>query len=221
MNKKTLAQYLDLANHHPEATPKDIEALCQKVKKHKLHAAFVNPGYISLARELMADGLVGTVISFPLGQETLNVKTLAVIDAAKKGADELDVSMNVGLFKGGKEEEVLAEMEAVLNAAKNIKGNIVVKFIIETSLLTEEEIKKASELVFQSGADFVKTNSGWGKRGASLKDVELIREAVGGKIKIKVAGGIHTYEKAVTFIEKGADRIGSSKAVEIVKGAKK
>lgn len=203
MKRKDLAKYLDLANHHPDATPEDIRELCQEVKKYKLHSAFVNPYYIPLARELMADGIVGTVIGFPLGQDTQNTKVLAVIDASKKGADELDVCMNVGLFKGGKDDQVLAEMEAILGAAKNIKGSVLVKFIIETSLLTDDEIKDASLLVLQSGADFVKTNTGWGPRGASLKDVELIRKAIGDKIKIKVAGGIHTYKSAIAFIEKG------------------
>jgi deoxyribose-phosphate aldolase len=221
MNKKTLANYLDLANHHPDAKSEDVKRLCQQVKKYGFHAVFINPCYVSLARELMTDGIVGTVISFPLGQESQNIKVLGAIEAAKRGADELDVSMNVGLFKGRKEDQVLAEMEAVISAAKNIKGSVLVKFIIETSLLTDEEIKKASELVFKSGADFIKTNSGWGPRGASLKDVEIIRQVVGKKIKIKVAGGIHTYKKAAAFIEKGANRIGTSQAVVIIKGVKK
>jgi len=221
MKKKELAQYLDLANHHPDTTPQEIKKLCQKVKKYGFHAAFVNPCYVSLARELMTDGIVGTVIGFPLGQETQNIKVLAAIEAAKRGADELDVCLNIGLFKAGKEDQVLAEMEAVITAAKNIKGNVLIKFIIETSLLTDEEIKAASQLVLKSGADFVKTNSGFGSRGASLKDVEIIRKEVGGKIKIKVAGGIQTYSQALAFIAKGANRIGTSKAVEIIKGAKK
>ena len=114
------------------------------------------------------------------------------------------------------EDEVLEEMEAVIVGAKNIKRSVLVKFIIETGLLTDEEIKKASELVFQSGADFVKTCSGMGPRGASLEDVALIKEVVGGKIKIKVAGGVDTYQEAVDFIKAGADRIGTSRAVEIV-----
>jgi deoxyribose-phosphate aldolase len=221
MKKKELAGYLDLANHHPNVTPQEIKKLCQQVKQFGFHAVFVNPCYVPLAREIMTDGVVGTVISFPLGQESQNIKVLAAIEAAKRGADELDVSMNLGLFKGGKKDQVLAEMEAVITAAKNIKGNILLKFIIETSLLSEKEIKEASQLVLKSGADFVKTNSGWGPRGATLKDVEIIRKIVGGKIKIKVAGGIHTYHQAVAFLEKGADRIGTSKAVEIIKGAKK
>jgi deoxyribose-phosphate aldolase len=146
-----------------------------------------------------------------------DIKILAAMQAARKRADELDVSMNVGLFKAGKDDEVLEEMEAVVEAVKNVRRKVLVKFIIETGQLTEDEIKKASELVFQSGADFVKTNSGWGPRGAELKDVELIREVVEDKIKVKVAGGIDTYKEAVDFIKAGADRIGTSKAVEIVK----
>lgn len=220
MKKKDLVGYLDLANHHFDATPQEIKKLCQQVKKFGFHAAFVNACYVPLARELMANGIIGTVVGFPLGQESQNIKVLSAIEAAKRGADELDVSMNVGWFKGGKKDQVLAEMEAVITAAKNIKGNILVKFIIETGFLTDEEIEEASQLVLKSGADFIKTNSGWGPRGASLKDVEIIRKAVGDQIRIKVAGGIHSYQQAVAFIAKGANRIGTSKAIEIIKGAK-
>ena len=129
--------------------------------------------------------------------------------------------MNVGWFKAGQDQAVLAEMKAVVEAAKSIKKAVIVKFIIETGFLTDDEIKKASELVLKSGADFVKTCSGWGPRGASLKDVELIKQSVGDKIKIKVAGGIHTRQAAAEFVQNGAHRIGTSKAVEIIKGTEK
>jgi deoxyribose-phosphate aldolase len=219
--KSNLASYLDFANHHQDATPQEIKRLCQLVKKFNFHGAFVNPSYISLAREfLKGEGVVGTVISFPLGQDSQDIKILAAIDGAKRGADELDVSMNVGLFKAGESHQVLAEMKAIVEAVKNIKRNVLLKFIIETGFLTDEEIKEASNLVLQSGADFVKTNSGWGPRGASLKDVALIREAIDNKIKIKVAGGIDTYQEAIDFISAGVDRIGTSKAVEIIKEAR-
>jgi len=222
MDSKTLARYLDLANHHPETTPEDIKELCHQVKEFGFHSAFVNPCFVSLAREFMGpEGKVGTVISFPLGQDSRDVKVISAIDAVKKGADELDAVMNIGLFKAGKEEQVLEEMKAIIEAAKNIRQNVLVKFIIETGLLTDEEIKKASRLVLESGVDFVKTNSGMGPRGASLKDVELIRQAVGDKIKIKVAGGIDTLKEATDFIQAGADRIGTSKAVEIIEEVKK
>ena len=218
MDKKILAKYLDFANHHPDVTPEQIKNLCQNVIKFGFHSAFVNPCYISLAKEFLGDKFpVGTVISFPLGQDTRDGKVLLAIETTRKGADELDVMMNVGLFKAGKYKEVLEEMRAVNLAAKETRRNVIVKFIIETGFLTDEEIKKASELVLKSGADFVKTCSGWGPRGAKLEDVKLIREAIGDKIKIKVAGGIDTYQEAVDFIDAGAARIGTSKAIEIVK----
>ena len=220
MTREELAAYLDFANHHADATPENIKELCQKVKKYGLHAAFVNPYYVSLARKLMVEGIVGTVVGFPLGQDTQNTKALAAIEAARKGVDELDISINVGLFKAGEKEQVLAEMKAIIEAVKNIKRNVLIKFIIETGLLTDEEIKEASRLVLKSGADFVKTSSGWGPRGASLKDVGLIREAVDDKIKIKVAGGIDTYQEALAFIKAGVDRLGTSKAVEIIEEIK-
>jgi deoxyribose-phosphate aldolase len=232
MDPQKLAKYLDLANHHQDTTPEAIGKLCEEVKKYGFNSAFVNPCYLSLARELLSRGAgsrlaggpeakVGTVISFPLGQDTQNTKILAAIDAVKKGADELDICMNVGLFKGGESEKALEEMKAVVQAVKDMKATAIVKFIIETGFLTDEEIKKASQLVLESGADFVKTNSGFGPRGASLKDVALIREAVGDKIKIKVAGGIDTLKEATDFIQAGVDRIGTSKAVEIIEETKK
>lgn len=218
MDKQTLASYLDLANHHQEATPEEIRDLCRKVGEFGFHAAFINPCYVGLARQLAGpDEVVGTVVSFPLGQDSRDVKILAAIEAVRKGADELDVCLNVGKFKAGLTDEVLEEMKAVVEAVRGIKKLTVIKFIIETGLLDDEEIKQASELVLKSGADFVKTCSGMGPRGASLNDVKLIRAAIGDKIKIKVAGGIDTYQEAIDFIQAGADRIGTSKAVEIMK----
>lgn len=219
MDLNNLAPYLDLANHHQEATSEDIKKVCEKVKKYGFHTAFVNGCYVSLAKEILGEeGKVGTVISFPLGQDSQDAKVVAAIDAVKNGADELDISMNVGLFKAGEGERVQKEMEAIVVAAKGIKKSVIIKFIIETGFLTDEEIKAASQLVLASGADFVKSNSGLGPRGASLDDIQLIKEAVGGKIKIKAAGGIDTREEALAFIEAGVDRIGTSHAVEIVEG---
>jgi len=222
MDQRTLASYLDLAKHHPETSEKEVRDLCQAVKKYGFHSAFVNPYWVKLAREILGEsrGVVGTVISFPLGQEMKDIKVLSAIEAVNQGANELDISMNVGLFKEGRENLVLAEMETIVKAVKALKKSTLVKFIIETGLLTEEEIKKASRLVLTSGADFVKTCSGMGPRGASLKDVELIKSVVGGKIKIKVAGSIDTYQEAIDFINAGVDRIGTSKAIEILEGLK-
>ena len=223
MDRKSFAQYLDLANHHADATEAEIREVCGKVKQYGFHTAFVNSCYVPLAKGEMEKGgekgergKVGTVISFPLGQDAKDLKISAAAFAVRAGADELDVSMNVGQFKFGEDDKCLEEMKAIVTAAKEIKTTTVVKFIIETGLLTDEEIKKASLLVLQSGADFVKTCSGYGPRGATLKDVELIKSVVGDKIKIKVAGGISDYQNAQAFIATGAIRIGTSKAVEII-----
>ncbi len=158
------------------------------------------------------------MVSFPLGQETPAVKATAAAAAVGEGADELDISMNVGWFKDGFYRKVEEEMRLVVEGVRKIKKETVVKFIIETGFLTDEEIKKAAGLVVASGADFVKTCSGMGPRGARLKDVFLIKEAIGDRAKIKVAGGIKTYSQAAAFIRAGAVQIGTSKAVEIIGG---
>jgi deoxyribose-phosphate aldolase len=217
MDRKTLAKYLDLANHRQEATPSDIKKLCLNVEKYGFNSAFVNQCFLPLAKKILKEKKVGTVISFPLGQDSRDAKIVAAIDAVKKGADELDISMNVGLFKAGEDKQVLEEMEALVEVVKDLKKSVLVKFIIETGQLSPSEIKRASLLVLRSGADFIKTCSGFGPRGATLEDVRLIKEAVGNKIKIKVAGGIDTLKEAEDFISAGANRIGTSKAVEIMK----
>ena len=217
MDKQKLASFLDLANHHQDATPEDIKLLCRNVKKHGFNSAFVNPCFVTLARKFLKDeGKVGTVVSFPLGQDTLDVKIIAAMDAMRAGADELDICMNVGLFKAGDKEQVSEELKTIVETARNLRRAIVIKYIIETGFLTDEEIKEASLMVLASGADFVKTCSGMGPRGARLGDVGLIREAVGKKIRVKVAGGISTLAEVMDFVVAGADRIGTSKAVEIV-----
>lgn len=211
---QNIAGHLDLANHHANATEEDILAVCQKVKQYGFNAAFVNPFFIELAKNQGVK--VGTVISFPLGQETLSVKTGGAESYASLGADELDVSLNVGYLKSGKWTESLVEMKAVVQAARSINSIIIIKFIPETGHLTDEEIKKTAEIMADSGADFFKTCSGLGPRGATIKDMQLIRQVIGNKLKIKVAGGIETYEQAKAFIDIGADRIGTSHAVEII-----
>ena len=217
MDPKTLAPYLDLADHHADATFADIEDICDKVKKYGFNAVFVNQYFVPFARQKMGpEGKVGTVVSFPLGQDSPEIKIAAAKAAAINGADELDVSLNVGLIKAGQWDESLAEMQNIVREVKAIDQKKIVKFILETGYLTDDEIKKASVLILQSGADFVKTNSGMGPRGVIVRDVELIKEATEGKIKIKVAGGVDNLNEATALINAGASRIGTSKAVEII-----
>jgi deoxyribose-phosphate aldolase len=177
----------------------------------------MNPYYISYAQEqLQGKGKIGTVVSFPLGQEMLSIKVLSAQAAALSGAHELDVSLNVGCIKEAQWDELLQEMAEIVACAQSINQHIIIKFIPETGYLTPSEIQKVAELMVQAGADFFKTCSGMGPRGATIEDVKLVRAAVGKAIKIKVAGGISTYQEARAFIDAGADRIGTSHAVEIV-----
>lgn len=211
------AHYLDLADHKQIATEKNIETLCSNVLKYGFNSAFVNPYYIVYAKHnLKKESNVGTVISFPLGQETLETKITTAAQAVKLGAHEIDVSLNVAFIKEGFWDKSLEEMKSIVNAARDINPNIIVKFIPETGYLNHAEIKQVAELMIEAGADFFKTCSGFGPRGAILDDVKAVRDAVGDRIKIKVAGGISTYEQARAFIQAGADRIGTSKAVEII-----
>lgn len=215
-----IAHYLDYANHHSNTTHEDVQKLSKAVIQYFFNGVFINPLYISYAKELLdGQGKIGTVISFPLGQELLSVKISSVEQAIYAGADELDVSLNVGAIKEARWNIIEQEMKDIISAARLIRSDIIVKFIPETGYLTPFEIKKTAELMVQAGADFFKTCSGMGPRGATIEDVTLVREAVGSAIKIKVAGGISTYQQARAFIDAGANRIGTSRAVEIIQGS--
>ena len=217
MAVSNLASYLDLANHHPDATSDQIKSLCAKVLKYGFNAAFLNPVHVPLARQVLgSQAKVGTVIAFPVGQDTLQVKLAAIKDALQAGTDELDVSANVALFKQAQWPAALADMKPLVAAVKDFDSTKIIKFIIETGYLTPDEITHAAQTVLNSGADFVKTCSGMGPRGVTLEDVKIIRQAIGHHIKIKVAGGVTTYDQAIKLIQAGADRIGTSKAVEII-----
>jgi len=200
------ARYLDFADHRADAMPSDIEKLCAAVTKYGFHAAFVNACYITLAK---TKGVrVGTVVSFPLGQDTVSAKRAAANEAVQLGADELDVVPNIGAFS-------LDELTAIVDSARMPGKPVIIKFILDPGYLTREQLAAYAKLVQASGADFVKIGSGMGPRNPTVEDIHCVREAVPA-MKIKVAGGITTYEKAKSFIDAGASRIGTSHAVEIV-----
>jgi len=213
-------QVLDFANHNPDATRKDIEYLCDQVDKHHFNSAFVNQYYVPFVKSYKPTIKVGTILSFPLGQDFLDNKLTAVENCVKAGADELDISLNVSLLKEALWDQSSDEMKRMVTAARSIRTDVIVKFIPETGYLTPSEIQKTAELILASGADFFKTCSGLGPRGASLDDVRLVRKAIGASLRIKVAGGISTTRQAEDFITEGADRIGTSHALEII-GTKK
>lgn len=221
VSEKKFAHYLDLADHSPTTTEHNVKKLCHAVLEYNFNSAFINPCYIHLAKKLFKENdhpakTVGTVISFPLGQETMSMKLTSIREAIKLGVDELDTSLNVAFIKEARWEKCLEEMLEIVETAREEHPNIIVKFIPETGYLTQFEIQRTAELMVQAGTDFFKTCSGMGPRGATIEDVRLVRQAVGDQIKIKVAGGIATYQQAHAFIQAGADRIGTSKAVEII-----
>lgn len=212
------APYLDLANHHADATPEDIKKICGDVVAYGIHAVFVNACYIPLAKE--ASVRVGTVVSFPLGQDTLQAKRTAANEAVILGADELDVVPNIATFFTGDTGGFLSEMKSIVESARMAGKPVIVKFILEPGFFdgANNKLAEAALLVQLAGADYVKIGSGMGPRGPSLEDYLTVRKAVGPDMKIKVAGGITTYDQAKPFIDAGVTRIGTSHAVEIVKG---
>lgn len=212
-----LAHYLDFANHNPDATRADIAFLVSKVQEFGFNSAFVNQYYLPEVKKLSEDSIkVGTIISFPLGQDFLDTKIFAVENCTKAGASELDISLNVSLLKQAHWDQSLDEMLRMVDAARNIHSDIIIKFIPETGYLTPTEIQKTAELILSSGADFFKTCSGMGPRGASLEDVKLVKNAIGDSLRIKVAGGVSTTEQVEAFIEAGASRVGTSHALDII-----
>ncbi|MBI4066270.1 deoxyribose-phosphate aldolase [Candidatus Gottesmanbacteria bacterium] len=207
-----LPSKLDLANHHADATAEDVKEVCANVLIYGFNGAFINPYYIALARKELGDrAKVGTALSFPLGQDTLEMKIFAAQQAIQLGADELDIVPNNTLLLSD-------EMRLIVDAARLLRSDIIIKFILETGYLTDEQIKRGAAAIVESGADFVKICSGMGPRGASVNDVRLVREAVGtAPIRIKAAGGIDTLKEAQDFLAAGAQHIGTSHAVEIIK----
>lgn len=212
-----ISKYIDHTLLKPEATKDDISKLCDEAKEHRFFSVCINPAYVRFAREKLKDTdvKVATVIGFPLGSTTKEVKAYEAENAIKNGADELDMVINVGALKDKNYDLVKEDIEAVVNVAKD---KALVKVIIETCLLDNEEKKKACELAKEAGADFVKTSTGFSTAGATEEDVKLMREVVGEDMGVKASGGIRDYEKAMKMIEAGATRLGASSSIKIVEG---
>ena len=223
MNAREIAKYIDHTNLKPYATKEDIIKLCDEAIKYNFYAVCVNPYRVKLAKDHLgeknAEVKVASVFGFPLGATPTEVKVFEAKKALEDGADELDMVINIGALKDKDYEYVKRDIEEVVKVAH--EKNAIVKVIIETCYLTEEEKVKACELAKEAGADFVKTSTGFGTRGATVEDVRLMREVVGPEMGVKAAGGIRTYEQALAMIEAGATRIGTSSGVKIVEGAPK
>lgn len=204
-----LAQYLEHTLLKPEATVADIIQLCEDAKKYQLGGVCINPCYVALARHLLSGTGVKviTVIGFPLGATYPEVKELEAKMAADNHADEIDMVMNISAFKTGDYQAVENEIKRVVAAA----APSLVKVIIETALLTDEEKRKACQLVIAGGAQFVKTSTGFAKSGATVSDVRLLKEEIGNAgLGIKAAGGIRDALTARAMLGAGATRIGTS-----------
>jgi deoxyribose-phosphate aldolase len=215
MDKKLIASMIDHTVLKPEATAGDVEMLCREAAEHRFASVCINPFHVKRAAKLLAGSgvKVCTVIGFPLGANTTSVKAFEAENAVKEGAEEVDMVINVGALKAGDNEIVFDDIKAVVD---RVKGKAMVKVIIETCLLSDEEKVKACELAKEAGAHFVKTSTGFNKSGATVHDIELMRRTVGDAMGVKASGGVRTYEDAVNMINAGATRIGASASVKII-----
>ena len=199
----------------PDTTKDQIEKLCREAVQFGFASVCVNPCYVSLCSQLLKDTeiKVCTVIGFPLGATTSAAKAAETTEAIENGATEVDMVINVGAVKSGDFDYVKKDIEAVVQVAK---GKALVKVILETCLLTDEEKRKCCSICKEAGADYVKTSTGFSTGGATVEDIKLMRDTVGAEMGVKASGGIRDYETAKAMIEAGASRIGASASVAIV-----
>ena len=198
-----------------DATWDEIKVICDDAKKYGTASVCIPPCYVRAAKEYLKDDVaICTVIGFPNGNMTTETKVFETKDALENGADEIDMVINIGMLKAGEYDYVLNEIKQIKEAC----GSHILKVIIETCLLTDEEKVRMCELVTASGADYIKTSTGFSTAGATFDDIRLFSEHIGDNVKIKAAGGISSLEDAEKFMELGADRLGTSRIVKLVKG---
>lgn len=201
----------------PDASREQVRQICEEALKYGFHSVFVNPDYLAHAKSVLRGSSVkaGTTIGFPLGATLTTVKLFEAAEALKLGADELDMVLNIGELKSGNRYLVEAEIRSLANLAHD--GGAILKVILETALLEDKEKILACALAVEAGADFVKTSTGFSTAGATPNDVHLMRGVVGTKLGVKASGGIRTYRHVEALVEAGANRIGTSASVSIVR----
>lgn len=209
------SKYIDHTLLKADATKDKIVKLCEEAKENDFASVCVNPCWIPTAKEILdgTDVKVCVVIGFPLGAMTTEAKVFEAKDAVEKGAQEVDMVINVGMLKDGDDAYVTNEIQKIKEAV----GENVLKVIIEACLLTDEEKVRACKDAKAAGADFVKTSTGFSTGGATVADVKLMKETVGDDMKVKAAGGIHTKEEMNAMIDAGAERIGASAGMDLIK----
>ena len=215
MDKKEMAKYLDDTLLKADATPEQIVKICEEAKTYGCASVCVNSSYVPLVAKELSGSEVKTccVIGFPLGACTSESKAAETADSIEKGANEVDMVIQIGRAKAGEWDYVKSDIEAVVKAAA---GKAIVKVIIETCLLTDEEKIKACQIAKEAGADFVKTSTGFSTGGATVEDIRLMRETVGKDMGVKASGGVRDFEKVRAMIDAGATRIGTSSAAGIL-----
>jgi len=213
-----LSKYIDHTLLKPTATESDIIQLCKEAVGYNFYAVCVNSCYVELCKNTIQNSIVkiASVVGFPLGAMDTLSKIKEAENAIKNGAHEIDMVINIGFLKDGKLDLVENEIRLIKKAI----GNNILKVIIETCYLTDEEKKIATQLTVNAGADFVKTSTGFGTGGATLEDIALMKSITQNKIKIKASGGIRDYETAIKYIDLGVTRIGTSNGIQIVTGQK-
>lgn len=214
-----IAKYIDHTILKPEATVEEVKKLCKEAKEYNFASVCVNGCYAKLVSTELAGSDVKTcvVVGFPLGAMTKEAKAFETAQAIENGASEIDMVINVGALKDKNYELLKEDIEVVVNAAK---GKAIVKVIIETCLLTDEEKVKACEISKEAKADFVKTSTGFGAGGATVEDITLMRKTVGEDLGVKASGGVRDYKTAIDMINAGASRIGASASISIVTESK-
>ena len=213
----TINKYIDHTLLKPTATEQDIIKLCEEAIAHEFFSVCVNSCYAALAKQQLKNtkAKVCSVIGFPLGTMSTQAKALEAQIALQEGADEIDMVMNLGFLKSQDFDKVQFDIEAV----KKTMPNNILKVILETCYLEDHEIIKASKLAIEAGADFIKTSTGFGTRGASTTDIELMKRATKGtRVKIKASGGIRDAQTAIEYLNLGAERLGTSSGIAILKG---
>ena len=217
MNIKEILAKCDHTLLAVDSTWEQIRAICDDGMRFETASVCIPPSFVKRAKDYVGDRLkICTVIGFPNGYSTTASKVFETADAVSNGADEIDMVINIGMLKEGRTDEVLAEIRQIRSACE---GRIL-KVIIETCLLTDDEILKMCDIVSDSGADYIKTSTGFSKAGATFHAVELMKKGMGDRARIKAAGGISSIEDAEKFISLGADRLGTSRIVKLAKELK-
>lgn len=211
-----LAKVIDHTLLKPTATRADIEKLCREALEHGFYSVCINPCWVATAHALLKDSDVKTctVIGFPLGATTTQAKVFEAKNALENGADELDMVINIGALKGKDYQTVSQDIRQI----RALGDDFVLKVIIETSELTDEEKVKACQLAAEAGADFVKTSTGFSKAGATVHDVALMKESIPAGMQVKASGGVRTREDAQAMLAAGATRLGASSSIKIIEG---